>query len=491
MQVHVALNHFSSFCIDGSIQSSGLWSRPCVAISLKSRKKISSNNTSFHLQLSSSQGQGLIDAGLASENTSCTQLSGTFPLGLVEMMPGAPISENAQPVAASLGGPLNINLRLKDSSLNEINTWLLPSEINLQHGSISGEIGLRGTVATPELLGRVNVKAAECTLGSLLPSLQNLQATISLSKENINLESGSAFLGKGKLEASGSSQGTLRDLHHEYHFLGHDLLLFKKENISITGTAALVLQGNIQGGKLSGHLNITELNWKPKLTIIPCLIPPGIFYEKASLLSLGVSSWSNDVTLSYQPTDKTTHSTITSDASNSKNSFNKQDNNSFEKIHLHLLGSLLSPTPEGSLLLSYLQIQTPGNSMRFLQGEIYFSLGQPWQPYFNLTAQTKIGINNININLRETCEGSHLFFESTPHLSQETAALLIAQPHNHFWSTKRTASWMAELPFWIRQQETEAPTTIIQPPVPPHQALELYNDLGFAGSTIVYHTQME
>jgi hypothetical protein len=197
------------------------------------------------------------------------------------------------------------------------------------------------------------------------------------------------------------------------------------------------------------------------------------------------------VTLSYQPTDKTTHSTITSDASNSKNSFNKQDNNSFEKIHLHLLGSLLSPTPEGSLLLSYLQIQTPGNSMRFLQGEIYFSLGQPWQPYFNLTAQTKIGINNININLRETCEGSHLFFESTPHLSQETAALLIAQPHNHFWSTKRTASWMAELPFWIRQQETEAPTTIIQPPVPPHQAMELYNDLGFAGSTIVYHTQME
>ena len=491
MEVYVALNHFSSFCIDGSIKSFGLWSRPSVAISLESRKKTSNNNTSFHMQLSSHEGQGLIDAQLATENTSCTQLSGTFPLGLIELTPGAALSENDQAIAASLGGPLNINLRLTNSSLDFINNWLLPSEINLHHGNISGEIGLRGTVATPELLGHVNVKAAECTLGSLLPSLQGLQAIISFSKEKINLESGSAFLGKGKLEASGSSQGILRDLHHEYHVLGHDLLLFKKENASITGTAALVLQGNTQGGKLSGHLNITELNWKPQLTIIPCLIPPGIFCETASLASLGTSSWCNDVTLSYQPNDQTTHSTITSDACYSKNNSNNEHNNSFEKIHLHLLGPLLSPTPEGSIIFSHLLITTPRSPMRFLQGEMHFSLSQPWQPYFDLTAQTKIGINNINIHLREAYEGSHLFFESTPHLSQETAALLIAQPSKRSWSHQLASLWMEELPFWIRQQEIEEPTTIIQPQVPPHQAMEIYDDLGFTGSTILYHTQLE
>jgi|GEM_PF-2335292 len=551
MEVYVALNHFSSFCIDGSIKSSGLWSRPSVAISLDSRKKTSNNNTSFHIQLSAHEGQGLIDAQLATENTSCTPLtrichtnrdeeaakadgarqvmksdngcmstycprktssstqnpsglptstvdrheifglSGTFPLGFIELNPGAALSENDQATIASLGGPLKINLRLTNSSLDFINNWLLPSEINLHHGNISGEIGLRGTVATPELLGHVTVKAAECTLGSLLPSLKSLQAIISLSKEKINLESGSAFLGKGKLEAFGSSQGILRDLYHEYHVLGHDLLLFKKENVSITGTAALVLQGNTQGGKLSGHLNITELNWKPQLTIIPYLIPPGIFCETASLASLGTSSWSNDVMLGYQPNDQTIHSTITSDACYSNNSFHNQHNNSFEKIHLHLLGPLLSPTPEGSIIFSNLLINTPRSPMRFLQGAMHFSLSQPWQPYFDLTAQTNIGINNINIHLREAYEGSHLFFESTPHLSQETAALLIAQPSNHSWSQQLASLWMKELPFWIRQQETEEPTTIIPPQVPPHQAMGIYDDLGFAGSTIVYHTQLE
>lgn len=443
------------------------------------------------MQISSHEGQGLLDAQLATENTSCTQFSGTFPLGLIELNPGTALSENDQTTTASLGGPLNINLRLTNSSLDFINNWLLPSEINLHHGNISGEIGLRGTVATPELLGHVNVKAAECALGSLLPSLQSLQAIISLSKEKINLESGSAFLGKGKLEASGSSQGILRDLHHEYHFLGHDLLLFKKENVSITGTAALVLQGNTQGGKLSGHLNITELNWKPQLTIIPGLIPPGIFCETASLASLGTSSWSNDMTLGYQPNDQTTHATITSDACYSKNSSNNECNDSFEKIHLHLLGPLLSPTPEGSIIFSNLIIKTPQSPMHFLQGEMHFSLSQPWKPYFDLTAQTKIGINNINIYLREAYEGSHLFFESTPHLPQETAALLVAQPSNHFWSHQLASLWMEELPFWIRQQEIEEPTTIIQPQVPPHQAMEIYDDLGFTGSTIVYHTQLE
>lgn len=487
---HVALDHFCPhlmmalmglpqeqqkqyFSINGSIQCSGLVHEPSAAISLTGMSNYTSssnNNTFLHVQLSSQKGEALIHASLAGAKDTWTQLQGTFPLGFIHLNQEAPLKEHDHPSIAPRGGPLHLDLLIPEVPLDDLAERLLPRAISLHDASIAGEVALRGTVATPQLSGHLGLKAQECTLGSLLPSLQELKAIILLSKEKISLEHASAFLGKGRVEASGVSKGNLGALYHEYHFLGHDLLVFQKEHLSIKGKASLLLQGDAQGGKLTGDLNITELDWKPQLTIVPFLLPPGILVEPAVSYPPEMSSWSSDVSLHY----------------NSRRC---------ELRDLHLRGPLLSPAPEGTLLFSQLSVQSPQGAMRFLKGGVHFSLGQPWEPYFDLSTEINIGAHHIMMHLGENIEGTDLLFESTPFLSQETAALLTATPRvaltGHFSLHDFAGGWMRELPFWIRQQEIEEPTTITLPRSSTSSATEFSSSLGFGGSAILYHAELQ
>ncbi|MCF7729033.1 MAG: hypothetical protein K9M81_01555, partial [Chthoniobacterales bacterium] len=545
MEINLALHHFSSdllteaadlpienFFLNGSIRSSGLWKEPSAAISLSGTRTNTSSDTPFHLELTSKNGEGSINASLGCKNGNVAQLHGTLPMGLIHLEEGTPLKNPDAWPLAPLGGSCHLGISLPESSIDFLTSHFFPNQINVLHGTVEGELELQGTLAAPELAGHLSVKAEECTLGSILPPLQGLKASISLSKEKFTLENGSAFLGKGKLEAFGFSTGNLRDLHHEYHFQGGDLLLFQKEDTAIKGRAALLLQGGAQGGKLTGSLTITELtrilhpdllrkpgsqldtalisksssgsvytpsrrqtsslalphqpsppprhdqneicglNWKPQLTLTPFFLPPGIIVKSISPPLPNSTSWKSDVILECD-----TKNHIHASPADKRNF---PINSCIKKIDLHLNGPLSCPSPEGSLELSEFSILSPQGPMHFLEGGIHFSSNQPWKPLLQLTAKIKLGFYKMMMHLDETLEEPLLSFETTPFLSQETAALLLGKPTKDFSTEKRCEGWIAELPFWIRQQEVEEPTTINKQPSF-NDAEESSNNLGFGG----------
>ena len=495
MEINLALHHFSSalaseatdlpienFFIDGRIQSSGLWKEPSAEISLSGTRANRSSDAPFYLELTSKNGEGRIDASLGCKNGNMAQLHGTLPIGFIHIEEGTLLKNLDLWPLAPLGGSCHLSVSLPESPIDFFTDHFFPSEINVLHGTVAGDLELQGTLAAPELAGHLSVKAKECTLGSILPPLQGLNASISLSKEKFTLENGSAFLGKGKLEAFGFSTGNLRDLHHEYRFQGDDLLLFQKEDTAIQGRAALLLQGDAQGGKLTGSLTITELNWKPQLTLNPFLFPPGIIVKSISQPLSNSSSWKSDVILECDAKNP-----ILASSSDKRNS---PINSSIKKIDLHLCGPLSYPSPEGSLELSEFSIVSPQGPMHFLEGGIHFSSNQPWKPLLQLTAKIKLGFYKMMMHLDETLEKPALSFETVPLLSQETAALLLGKPTKDFSSEKSCEGWIAELPFWIRQQEVEEPTTINKQPSF-NDAEELNNNLGFGGLGISYQADLK
>ncbi len=497
MEVNLALHHFSSdvvsvvtglpvqnMLIDGSIQSSGRWEEPSAKISLSGRRLDAKSNTPFHLELSSKKGEGCLDTSLGDKNGYMAQLHGTLPIGFMPREEETLLKEKDFVSLSPLNGPLHLSIMLPESPLDFFTQRFLPQEIDVQHATVCGELGLQGTLTDPELTGHLSLKAEECRLGSILAPLQGLKASLSLSKGKITLESGSAFLGKGKLEITGSSKGNIGEMHHEYHFNGHELLLFQKENAIIKGRAALLLQGDQQGGKLHGNITITELDWKPQLTMTPFLLPPGILLKSPSPPLPNVSSWKSDVTLECD-TKNSTHPTSSSDR---RNSFT---DSCFKKIDLHVCGPLGSPYPEGALELSQLSIQSPQGPLHFLEGGIHFSSHLPWRPLLQLSAKIKVGRYKIITHLDERLEEPALSLESVPFLSEETAALLLGQPTRRFSSKKSSAGWMAQLPFWIRQQEIEESTTIAQPPLSPINTTEQRDNLGFEGLGIFYHAELK
>jgi hypothetical protein len=521
MEVNLALHEFpldniapfmglphQGTLIDGTIQSSGLWSEPALDIVLDGKttnsKNLYSHSTetlnigskkkdSFHLQLSSTKGEGHIDASLQNKNETRMKLQGTLPLGLIRHEEGAPLKAEDQLSLAPARGVFHLVLTLSNAPLDCVATHLLPHEMSLQNATITGEVGLQGTVAAPEFSGHLSVQAEECTLGSVWPALEELNAIISLSKEKITLEHGSAFLGTGKLEVSGSSTRSLGQLHHEYQMAGKDLVLYQQGKTLLQGAAALVLQGDSSGGKLTGNLNITELEWKPQLTILPFLLPPGVLFNSVAIPSSEIPAWTTDLTFHDVPPQKA----LSPSASPSMRNTTK--NTSIEKIDLHLLGPLLSPAPEGTVTFSHLSLQSPQGAMHFLQGAMNFSALQPWQPHVEFTAATKVGPYNITTHLTEPSERhevtgtevTSLFFESTPFLSQDTAALLLATPSHHFSSATLSAGWIAQLPFWIRQQEILEPTTIAEPAASFSTTPQLSEYLGFGGSGVFYNMELK
>lgn len=495
LEVNVTLHHFSlqemtpfvsslkwDAWVDGKIQASGLWSEPSIDMALHGEEIIlpSKNNTPFHLQLHSKKGHGFIDASLRAEDNKWMRLQGTLPLGLTRLEEAAPLKTKDQLSLAPDQAPFHLTLTLPESRMDFLAEALLPSNLTLHHGTIAGEVFLHGTVAQPELSGHLALKAEQCSFHPFLQPLQALQAKVLLSKNKITLENFSALLGKGKLEASGSSIGRLGQLQHEYHFTGHDLLFYQQEHTAIKGAASLSLQGDAQGGKLTGKLNISELDWKPQLTIVPFLLPPGIILNPSLPSSTTAPSWTSDLTLEYQPNKTTSPSSL----SDHKNSY-------LEKFSLHLLGPLFAPAPEGTVEFSQLPIQSPQGPMRFLQGGMNFHATQPWVPHFQLSAEITINQNKIIAHLADTSESPSLFFESPQLPSQETAALLLAKPTDLFSSTLLSTGWMAELPFWIRQQEITEPTSIPEPASPLLTDPKLHEGLGFTGSGISYHFELK
>jgi translocation and assembly module TamB len=127
-------------------------------------------------------------------------------------------------------------------------------------GVFSTDLGIAGTWDAPRLRGALQITAAAATIPALNVRYENVNGRLALSGDTIAVQSLSASSERGRADVSGVVR--LERLTHPVLDLRIAADQFKaldlKNNVSITASGRLALQGPVFGSTLTGQVNVTS-----------------------------------------------------------------------------------------------------------------------------------------------------------------------------------------------------------------------------------------
>ena len=127
-------------------------------------------------------------------------------------------------------------------------------------GVFSTDLGIAGTWDAPRLRGALQIAAAAATIPALNVRYENVNGRLALSGDTIAVQSLSASSERGRADVSGVVR--LERLTHPVLDLRIAADQFKaldlKNNVSITASGRLTLQGPVFGSTLTGQVNVTS-----------------------------------------------------------------------------------------------------------------------------------------------------------------------------------------------------------------------------------------
>ncbi len=113
-------------------------------------------------------------------------------------------SLQVDPAALGLNqqAPLELHLRLQDADLSFLT--LLTPQISDASGTVAGEIDVGGTAATPKMSGFLRSSGGRLRYAALRTPIENLNADLAFSQDQIQIRDLSAMLGQGHVAVTGS-----------------------------------------------------------------------------------------------------------------------------------------------------------------------------------------------------------------------------------------------------------------------------------------------
>jgi translocation and assembly module TamB len=234
--------------INGSFALSGAAASPRLAggldVALQSRGK-AVGRTRAQLDWT---GSGLgIDLGLYHPKGDSLRVAGQVPLALSL----AADTSGSGVVSRIPGGALKLDARAEDFRLDLLEPLLDPVTVKSLRGLLSVDARARGTLASPELSGRIDLGGAKVVLPSLGATYQEGRVHASLKGQEIRLEEARIVAGDGRVEA----QGTIR------------LQEFPKAALDLQATLAdfRLADGENLRGIVSGKVQLTGTTQAPWL----------------------------------------------------------------------------------------------------------------------------------------------------------------------------------------------------------------------------------
>jgi hypothetical protein len=458
--------------LDGTLDVAGPLETPSLHLDLVGRGAMDERGVpKMRLQLSSEKGEGRVDLSLVIAKNRILQLQGRLPVGATLQSEHTPLKEQEYWQLSPPTAPLDLQLSLPSLSLDEMIAHYCAPFFHAEKTLLSGNLSCKGTWSQPEPSGELSFQAESVKISEEIAPLRHLQGRFRFDKDKMKLSEATALIGRESVTASGSTEW-----HHqkqEYHLSGRHLPLYQSPSISATGDLDLQLQGENRATLLSGNISLQEIQGPSRIVVTPFLIPPGIDVEPLpSVISNSPSPWKVDIAITTPPETMATSSS----------------HRSIGNVALHLIGDLLSPTLEGGFTLQHLPIVFPRASMTLLQGACSFDSSLPWQPLFQLTASRMLEGNKISATLSRDGDLPLLELQSDPFLSPTRVALELALDNEG--SPQEEAAWLTQLPYFLREESFNEPTTLLQPS-PATNGHESHSNLGFNGCSISYHAELK
>lgn len=389
----------ASLDVAGKLDVSGLISRagarPSPSAQLQATLKVNS-------------GRAWLDGSLAPRGSSPVTLKVDAPLAYMKDAGGTPHWMNPE-------GPVTVKLDLPRTEVTNLLPFL-PARLQLQDGSVSGNVAIDGTVGQPKFSGSLLINGGRFAASPGTFVADNIRAAIKFDETTLRLERATGALASGMFDLQGEvSLADVKNPKSQFVFRGTNLLLVNNPGSKFLANAEIKGEGDAAGGTISGSIQFVEGRIYRRLEITPLLefqeseeedfTPPQFTPEAFP----GLTSWKLDVSLK------------------SETPFSVGGNVAVGQIvpDLKLVGTVEKPVPQGRIELKNTSAFLPFTMVTIREGSVNFVPESPWVPQLDIKAEGRALDYQIEAYAFGPLNERRLILRSEPPLAEDALILLL------------------------------------------------------------------
>jgi translocation-and-assembly-module (TAM) inner membrane subunit TamB-like protein len=311
--------------------------------------------------------------------------------------------------------PVEAKLTLPRSSVNFVRQLVL--DFDVLDGEVALDVDVKGTIGDPVLSGAGDVTVNLARFhNTTLPSVQNLTARLTFARNAFVLERFSGELAGGHFTMGGHvTFPKLTSAVLDLQMKGESLLVARNDNLTARADAELKVAGPFLSATVTGNMALTNSQFLKNIDLIPIGLPgrpapqptdrPEISFPHPPL-----RDWKFDV------------------AVKTKDPFLIRGNlaNGNAIADLHVGGTGLHPTLEGTVQLENVEATLPFSRLELSYGVLNFDPSDSFNPRIELHGSSVIRDYIVHVYVYGTSFAPEAIFSSEPPLPQEEIISLLA-----------------------------------------------------------------
>jgi translocation and assembly module TamB len=277
-------------------------------------------------------------------------------------------------------------------------------------GAVDVNLAVNGTVANPQMQGRVNVDHGAFNYAGLPSGLSDMNGALVFNQNRLQIETLTAHSGGGTLTLTGQATTYAGQISFDVGIIGQDIRLRYPPGVSSTASAELRYSGTTDNSTLSGNITVNKL-----------AITPGFdfsSYASASSQSVVVPPPTSPLYRIKLDVHVTTAPDLQMQTAIARLS---------GSADLRVRGNAARPAVLGRIDVLEGEISFNGQKYRLERGEVLFTSPVSIQPVLDLQATTRVRDYDITISVNgATDKQLNIKYRSDPPLSDADIIALLA-----------------------------------------------------------------
>lgn len=317
------------------------------------------------------------------------------------------------PASALERAGLDLHARWELADIGVVESLL--SKVRRLRGATSGSLDLSGTLARPELAGRIALRGGELRLESGLPPIERVEGSALFDGRKLTIESLVGELGAGPFELEGAIDLSGATPHFALRLKGRELLLVQRRDLRLRADGELALNGPLEALTLVGDLSTQDSRWTRNFDwFAPRQRKRGGGSREASppLFSIAegpLAALRFDLRLSGGDPFRVDSNVL-------KGSL---------RPNLALTGTGKAPVLSGALFLDPTQVLLPAATLELRAGTLSVDRSDPLDPRLDATLAARVRGYDVAVRVTGSVSEPELELSSVPPLSSEDILLLL------------------------------------------------------------------
>lgn len=283
----------------------------------------------------------------------------------------------------------------------------------LRAGRLSGRLALGGPLLDPAPRGELRLEGGRLRPGGGLPSLDAIEARLSLTRQQLRLEECAGTLGAAPFTLAGGVRLDGEEPELDLTLAGEDLLLFRNRSTRVRADTSLHLGGPPSAPRVTGEVRLTQGRYAPDtrfLNLRPGPARAGVRgLQLFSLREPPLSDLSFDVEVTSAEPFRVRNLVL--DGSMSPD--------------VRLTGTGRVPVLEGRIYLTQTALLLPAGRLTLTGGTVLFSRDDPFLPTIEAVGEARMLGHDIRAGITGPYDNPEIELSSTPPLGQEALLVLL------------------------------------------------------------------